>query len=472
MAFTSAPIITDEGAAFLATIIGNSGTINFNAVKFSATNYVGSETTLTAGTFSGDFITATPSASKVGTATINVASSFNNSSLTTDKNLYSIGVLADDGNGNTALICVCTTSDPDVISRFTGTASTYAYDINLGVSSTENITVTGSVAGALYISDIEDSLTSTATNKPLSANQGKALSDAKQNKTLSAPIEIGGVSQTTVEGALNGLATNSGGGGRNLLDNPWFTVNQRGTTSGTFSTAYNLDMWKNTAGVESTGTWTLGSSGITIDATNVSGNCYFTQAYESNLDATKVYTASIMLDDGTIISKTGTLPIADADEDAVGFTAYNYRFQWYVKPGKTATIRAVKLEVGSVSTLHLDVAPNYTEELLKCQRYFVRLNGSQYKSYGFTLAESTTVASLFVTLPTSMRAGITISSSGSFALYDGSAQKAVSALASSLYTGDSRFGAISCTSTGLTVGKMYALITTSSTSHIDLSAEL
>lgn len=63
--------------------------------------------------------------------------------------------------------------------------------------------------GGAYIpvTDIVDNLTSTSTTKPLSAKQGKVLNDAKQPKTLSSPITIGGTSQTTVEGALGGLNT-------------------------------------------------------------------------------------------------------------------------------------------------------------------------------------------------------------------------------------------------------------------------
>lgn len=243
MSFTLPPVITDEGAAFLATIIAGQGTINFNSVKYSSTDYTASPQTLTKDNFAGVFATdSTPSASAASPSTISVRTAITNSGIVADTSLYSIGVIADDGNGNSALVCVCVTDTPDVISEDTGIPSTYAYNINLGVSSTENITVTGSVAGALYISDIEDSLTSTATNKALSANQGKALSDAKQNKTLSSsvegestvegalgalstnkqpktlstPITIGGASQTTVEGALNALATNNSGTGAYL----------------------------------------------------------------------------------------------------------------------------------------------------------------------------------------------------------------------------------------------------------------
>lgn len=63
------------------------------------------------------------------------------------------------------------------------------------------------VGAYIPVTDIVDNLTSTSTTKPLSAKQGKVLNDAKQPKTLSSPITIGGTSQTTVEGALGGLNT-------------------------------------------------------------------------------------------------------------------------------------------------------------------------------------------------------------------------------------------------------------------------
>jgi len=196
--------ITDEGAAFLADVIANQGNIDFTEMRFSSTNYVGQESTVTEGTWTGTFITATPSASVVDSTTINVAASFDNSTFTSSKSLYSIGIVATDGN-NTALVAVATSSVPQTIPEFVSTASHYAYNLNLAVSSTSNITVSASTAGALYVFDIVDNLTSTATNKPLSANQGKALSEAKQNKELATPITIGGTSQTTVEGAIGGL---------------------------------------------------------------------------------------------------------------------------------------------------------------------------------------------------------------------------------------------------------------------------
>ena len=177
--------ITDEGAAFLANIIATQGSVDFTEMRFSTTNYVGQEATLTEGSWAGTFITAAPSASVVDSTTINVAASFDNTTLTTPKDLYSIGLIGYDGN-DTALVAVATTSDPAKISEFILNPSYYAYNFNLGVSSTSGITVTGSMAGALFVSDIVDNLTSSNTNKPLSAKQGKVLEDGKADKVTSA----------------------------------------------------------------------------------------------------------------------------------------------------------------------------------------------------------------------------------------------------------------------------------------------
>lgn len=169
--------ITNEGAALLADVIANQGSLEFTEVRFSSTNYVGSEAALTEGTFGGTFITAVPSASILSQTTIDIAASFDNTTFTIAKQLYSIGVIAEDGDGNTALVAVCTTSVPDTIPAYMAPGSNYAFNINMTVSSTDHITVTGSVSGVLYVADIVDNLDSHETNKPLSANQGRILKE-------------------------------------------------------------------------------------------------------------------------------------------------------------------------------------------------------------------------------------------------------------------------------------------------------
>ena len=48
------------------------------------------------------------------------------------------------------------------------------------------------------------------------------------------------------------------------------------------------------------------------------------------------------------------------------------------------TIKAVKLELGTVSTLANETAPNYQQELAKCQSYFVRI-GKKLGQFGQSL---------------------------------------------------------------------------------------
>lgn len=107
-------VITNEGAALLASVIANQGTLTFSEMRFSTTDYDGVEATLTVGTFAGVFITAAASASVVDSTTIKVDAQFDNSGIVGDHPLYSIGIVGTDGN-TTALIAVCTTTNPDII---------------------------------------------------------------------------------------------------------------------------------------------------------------------------------------------------------------------------------------------------------------------------------------------------------------------------------------------------------------------
>ena len=176
--------ITNEGAALLASVIANQGTLTFNEFRFSENDYTGQESTLTEGTFLGVFITASAAASVIDSTTIKTSAQFNNSTITGNHNLYSIGIVGTDGN-TTALIAVCTTTDPDVIREpLTGT-STYAFNVNLSVSDTSQINVLGTTAAVLYDVDVVDTLISTATDKPLSANMGRVL-----NENVEAIVDV------------------------------------------------------------------------------------------------------------------------------------------------------------------------------------------------------------------------------------------------------------------------------------------
>lgn len=260
----------------------------------------------------------------------------------------------------------------------------------------------------------------------------------------------------------------------NLLLNPWFRVNQRGFTSDIVSGTHktSIDRWE---------LWLDGTYSLSNNQMSLSSGAAIAQNFETekwNELNGETLTLSVMLLDGTIHSGTAVFSSSQnvafiTDGSVVNNSGTNKNMKAVViAVSSAATIKAVKLEKGAYSTLHLDDAPNNTIELLKCQKYFVRLNGLRYKTFGYVLAETETVAGLFITLPTEMFTIPTISSTGTLALYDGSSTfKTVSALGSRLDMPDRRYGNISITSTGLT-SKMYSLVTTSETSYIDIDADI
>ena len=175
----------------------------------------------------------------------------------------------------------------------------------------------------------------------------------------------------------------------NLLDNPWFTVNQRGQSSYS-GNVYGYDRWigANNSSVESD------TNGVKIINT-------LWQRLESDF-ITKIsgksVTLSVLLGDGTIYSASGIASSANGtfitiDNDVIDarFIKDNYYTFVHIHPKDSSglVIRAVKLELGSVSTLAQDTAPNYATELLKCQRYFQRIKfyGSG-KLIGFSFANA------------------------------------------------------------------------------------
>lgn len=156
--------------------------------------------------------------------------------------------------------------------------------------------------------------------------------------------------------------------GRNLLDNPWFTVNQRNANA-PYASGYFVDRWIGTGvAVSQSGT-------LVFDAVS----SYIIQRLEDKLKESltdKRLTASILFADGTI--EVGDQVYTGNDGEQTYFFSGTY-FQvvkqpngdilfWCANP--TKQVKAVKLELGSVSTLANDTAPNYAEELAKCQRFF------------------------------------------------------------------------------------------------------
>jgi len=176
----------------------------------------------------------------------------------------------------------------------------------------------------------------------------------------------------------------------NLLDNPWFTINQRGQTTYTApigSSYMTVDRWHKFGG-----TVVVSSDGVTLSTTtsDTDGNFYseYLLSEYRHFLGSKV-TLSIKINN-KIYSATGRVPSSTASYWQTPIRFYplsgigllvalhisptsSSRFQVSIlvpKDGNEYTIQAIKLEMGDISTLGLDTSPNYAQELDKCKRYF------------------------------------------------------------------------------------------------------
>lgn len=204
----------------------------------------------------------------------------------------------------------------------------------------------------------------------------------------------------------------------NLLDNWYFgnPVNQRGLTEYS-SGGYTVDRW--IQAFDGTMTSTLTDDGIKITAGNDGTYKNFEQVLP-DIPTNSTFTLSFLVDnyafvnqiyiglghskfdieiEDNLISLTFKTGSSISGRKSVGIQ---------VKVGKTAIIKAAKLELGSQQTLaHLENGnwvlneiPDFGEQLRKCQRYFFKILGTHL--YGWTY--STTVANFLIPLPVTMRA--------------------------------------------------------------------
>ena len=169
----------------------------------------------------------------------------------------------------------------------------------------------------------------------------------------------------------------------NLLDNPWFTVNQRGATTETTNNAYIADRWFCTYGSGGYTATRESNGAITLTPSLSTSYATIRQKFDTALGAWligKTVTGSVLLNDGTILTGTTVLS-GSSNTDIIARGAENIAFVWgYANKqvdvrsyAEAHTIKAVKLELGSVSTLANDTLPNYADELDRCQYYFERI---------------------------------------------------------------------------------------------------
>lgn len=216
---------------------------------------------------------------------------------------------------------------------------------------------------------------------------------------------------TSGEKAFAQLNIGTAGSNRNLLDNSFFQVNQRGWTSGTANGAFTVDRWKMSSA--------YGTKQVTVNADGtITFDGLFFQKIEPHFITGQVVTISYMTADMDVVSTTGTIGTTE------GYAVGNAAFGLYYRPSTgvcdfqiqadNLTLRACKVELGSVSTLANDAPPDYGTELAKCMRYFVRLKGDPM-AVGY-ITSGLTSSRLIAPVPVPMRATPSVSFSGTFHL--------------------------------------------------------
>lgn len=252
-----------------------------------------------------------------------------------------------------------------------------------------------------------------------------------------SPITLYSVSRSGMDGTgsvvtVNGVSPDSTGNvllapgdigvvAPNLLDNPWFQINQRGKSSYT-GAVYGVDRWISRS---DTITVTVNSNGSITVKNGGTSAAYFSQYIEDGALPAGKYTLSV-----NVLSAAGTpnsygnygsaylaYGSGPSISSSVGITSsgakiYSVtlnptgnvsRVQFDIAAGCSITLKAVKLEIGSGSTLANDSAPNYAVELVKCQRYYLRIGGNATFANAIGVASSDTAVNFIIPIPVSLR---------------------------------------------------------------------
>lgn len=197
---------------------------------------------------------------------------------------------------------------------------------------------------------------------------------------------------------------------KNLLYNPWFLSNQRGFTSSPtelISLDDTVDLWftgnqYSRVSIESDGIH------LTYNGSNACILCQDILNYSEMFG--KEMTLSILLADGRILSKSGTMPTT-RPSDATSYLVISGYARVYIGPTtfqarlfaeQNITVRAIKLEFGNESTLKAEGMPNVELEELRCQNrlYVAKAVTGSFPTIGTGYIQSATNARITIELPT------------------------------------------------------------------------
>ena len=307
------------------------------------------------------------------------------------------------------------------------------------------------------------------------------------DKTTDLPFKDASLSETEKAQARANIG--AGGSNPNLLDNPFFQVNQRSYTNESTASAYVADRWflygapsltvtNSGNGIVLTGSgdarlrhhiderFFMGLYGEPLTfSIKVDGKVY---SFTFNNLASRPSAQTGICPDTWIYTEAGRILVSCAWQPITNVILLFFRAY------APMTIQAVKLEHGSVSTLANDAPPNYAEELAKCQRYFYRISNTiNYAVFGTGHAASASVVYVFVPLPVTMRntPAKAISTVGDFRLI-GNGQSVSMTDIGVRYATPNGVTLQTSGSSGLTTYQTYSLVNTGTSAYIDFSADL
>lgn len=221
--------------------------------------------------------------------------------------------------------------------------------------------------------------------------------DAKWIRVIAKDVRSGQIfSNAKVNGYWLGWESIYGSN-PNLLDNGWFTVNQRNATQVSTGGDFIADRWQIVFNPESNVLHRDANNCLYIENQPVSDNVYMWQVLEDDNASRMVHqqlTGSVLLEDGTIYSGKAIFPaMGESDAWVINNTDvllyYQYGTNSQNRPvvgvafrNKNMKIRAIKIEFGTVSTLCKDTLPKYKDELTKCQRFYRKIVYGQYEVIG------------------------------------------------------------------------------------------
>lgn len=359
--------------------------------------------------------------------------------------------------------------------------------------------VPAGTAGAVFF-DTEQSLTD--AQKAVARNNIDAASASDSNVVKATPQTFTPAQQSQIRANIM-----AGGSNRNLLDNAYFVgggsqlgdgvfpINQRGLTYYESIGNY-FDRWKSNSPWASPIKCALQSEGVVLagDVTPSYPTAY-TQLSQilASPPVGKTVTLSILTDSVTSDSE-GEPPFLYTNDSGwtpitVGLTSVT--FVWasgvtqigiILPNGATSAaslrMQAIKLEVGSVSTIQNDAPPDFGEELRKCQRSFVRLKADIiYQSFGLGITDSAdgTSASYTVpiSLPVALRTATTNVTWSNLAGFDGTAFRTINSILLIRISGTVPVATIVFSLLGsFTNGQPVLLLANQAGAYIDISAEL